>query len=87
MKKGRKPRLSKTQSAINASDAKAAPQPPREEVRRPLIGALARIVAIAGGVRAVLGLLAAVLGLALAIFHWWPQISVEPSAAADLAAN
>jgi hypothetical protein len=44
-------------------------------------------VAIAGGVRAVLGLLAAVLGLALAIFHWWPQISVEPSAAADLAAN
>ena len=80
MKKGRKPRPKKTQRAISASDAKAIPQPPREEVRRRLIGALARIVTIAGGAGALLGLLAAIIG-------WWPKISVEPSAAADLVSN
>jgi hypothetical protein len=26
-------------------------------------------------------------GALIGLFHWWPQISVEPSAAADLAAN
>ena len=81
MKKGRKPRPKKPQRAISANNAKAAPQPPQEEVRRPLIGALARrIVKIAGGAGAVLGLLAATI-------RWWPQISVEPSAAADLVSN
>ena len=80
MKKGRKPRTKKPQRAISASDAKAIPQPPQEEVRRPHIGALARIVKIAGGAGAVLGLLAA-------LFGWWPKISVEPSAAADLVSN
>jgi hypothetical protein len=73
MKKGQKPRPKKTQKAISASDANAAPQPPREEVRRPFIRGLTIIVKIASGVGAALALLAAVV-------RWWPQISVEPSA-------
>ncbi len=80
MKKRRKPRPKKTQTAISASDAKAIPQPPREEVRRPLVAAITFIAKIAAPA-------AAIVGLPLAIFHWWPQISVEPSAAADLVSN
>ncbi len=85
MKKGRKPRPKKPQRAISSSNAKAAPQPPQEEVRRPFNSAL--IVKIASVVGTLLTLAAAIIGLPLAIFHWWPQITVEPSAAADLISN
>ncbi len=80
MKKPPKPRLKKAQRAISPSNAKAAPQPPQEEVRRPFLGALGRIVAIVGGAGTVLTLLGA-------IFNWWPHITVEASAAPDLVAH
>jgi hypothetical protein len=83
MKKPQKPRPKRRQSIggpTGASYAKAGRQPPGQEVRRPLRDAFALIAKVAVGAGAVFGLL-------LTIFHWLPQISVEPSAAADLVSN
>ena len=83
MKKPRKSRRSKPREVskpISAFEAKGSPQPPRLEVRRPFVRAIVLIGKIASWV-------AAIIGLPIAIFHWWPLVSVEPSVAADLASN
>jgi hypothetical protein len=81
MKKPQKPRFKhRTDGSITAINAKAGPQPQGPEVRRPFRKAIALIVKVAAG-------LSAVIGLPFAISHSWPQISVEPSVAADLVSN
>ncbi len=71
MRKPPKPRPGRPHKPVSVAKAKAP-----EAARK---GPLARAWGVLAGISTLLGL--------LAIFSYWPQISVEPSAAADLSAN